>query len=188
MTNICVFCGASPGTQSAFLEEAGRLGEQLAHAGFDLVYGAGGAGMMGAVSDGVLRGGGHVTGIIPKALMDREFGRTDISDLIVVSDMHERKSMMYRMSSAFVTLPGGFGTMEEFFETITWTQLGLHTKPSFVLNIGEYYTPLQNLLDHALASEFITGADRQLVIFIDDVVELVEQLTNLYQPHDDPHR
>lgn len=174
--NVCVFCGTSSGTRPELVHQAERLGKEIARAGFGLVYGAGGVGMMGAVSDGALRAGGHVTGIIPRALMERELGRTDLPDLRVVDSMHERKALMYELSSAFITLPGGLGTLEEFFETTTWSQLGLHTKPSFVLNIHGYYTPLRSMLDHAMESGFITPTDRALVTIIDSIDELVDTL------------
>src|SRR5690625_5255707 len=179
MTNVCVFCGASPGNRPELVEAAGHLGEAIGRAGLGLVYGAGGVGMMGALSDGVLRAGGHVTGVIPSALMEREFGRTDIPDLRVVADMHERKSLMNELSAAFVTLPGGLGTLEEFFETVTWSQLGFHTKPSLVLNVASYYSPLRELLDHALTTGFITPMARDLVSVYDDTDELVAELVGL---------
>lgn len=179
VTNVCVFCGASPGRDPRLLVGAELLGQRLAQDGFGLVYGAGGAGVMGALSDGSLRAGGHVTGVIPQALMDREYGRTDLSALHVVASMHERKALMYELSSAFVTLPGGLGTLEEFFETTTWNQLGLHAKPSFVLNLGGYYSHLQALLDHAVESGFVQQADRELVTVVDDVDELMTALAAL---------
>jgi uncharacterized protein (TIGR00730 family) len=179
VTNVCVFCGARPGTDPAFIAAAFRLGEALAEAGIGLVYGAGGAGMMAAVADGVLRRGGQVTGVIPAALVEREHGRTDLSDLRVVDNMHERKALMYQLSAAFVALPGGLGTFEEFFETVTWTQLGLHAKPSLVLDVNGYYTPLRTMVDHALDNGFITQTDRDLIGFYDDVDALVAALVPL---------
>ena len=176
MTNVCVFCGSSPGTRPAFVEAATRLGEELARAGHGLVFGGGNAGLMGAVSDGVLAAGGHVTGVIPQALMDREVGRTDIDDLRVVADMHERKSLMYELADAFVTLPGGLGTFEEFFETATWSQLGFHTKPSIVLNVDGYYAPLRELLDHAVENGFVTAQNRALFTVVDSVEEVLAVL------------
>lgn len=124
---------------------------------------------MGAVSDGALSAGGHVTGIIPQALMDREFGRTDLPDLRVVKTMHERKALMYELSDVFVTLPGGLGTLEEFFETTTWSQLELHDKPSLLLNIDGFYSPLAFLLDGALEAGFLTQRDRNLVTIVDSI-------------------
>ena len=177
--NVCVFCGSTPGTNPAFVASAGQLGKALAGAGLGLVYGGGGVGVMGAVSDGALRGGGQVTGVIPTAMMEREWGRTDITDLRVVASMHERKALMYDLSQAFVTLPGGLGTFDEFFETVTWTKLGYHDKPSLVLDIDGYYTPLRTLLDHALQSGFFTYGDVNLIRFYDDVDSLVAELIRL---------
>jgi hypothetical protein len=137
---------------------------------------------MGDVSTGALGRGGRVTGVIPQALMDLELGRTDIADLRVVANMHERKALMYDLSAAFVTLPGGLGTYDEFFETATWTKLGLHTKPSLVLNVGGYYDPLEAMLKHALDSGFFTRADRELITFHDDVAGVMAVLTSLEAP------
>lgn len=176
VTNVCVFCGASPGASSRFTEVALALGEALAGAGYGLVYGGGNAGLMGSVSEGALRSGAHVTGIIPQALMDREVGRTDIQDLRVVADMHERKALMYQLSAAFITLPGGLGTFEEFFETTTWSQLGFHVKPSVVLNVDGYYDPLSVLLDHAVDNGFIPPANRALVTVVDSVEAVIAEL------------
>lgn len=176
--NVCVFCGSTPGANPAFAQVAHRLGQALADADFGLVYGGGRAGLMGAVSDGALSRGGQVTGVIPQALMDRELGRTDIDDLRVVADMHERKALMYELSGAFVTLPGGMGTFDEFFESVTWTKLGLHTKPSLVLDVDHYYDPLRALLDHALSNDFFAHGDQELITFHNDVDALVGALVD----------
>jgi uncharacterized protein (TIGR00730 family) len=173
---ICVFCGASSGVSPQFVAEAGELGTALAAAGYGLVFGAGGAGIMGAVSDAVLKADGEVVGVIPQALMDRECGRTDIADLRVVSTMHERKALMHELSAAFVTLPGGLGTLEEFFEVLTWAQLGLHRKPMIILNVAGYYTPLAELLDHAVRQGFMTEKDRTLVTFVDTAAQVITAL------------
>ena len=178
MSNVCVFCGSHPGTRPVFVETARRLGQALAGAGHGLVFGGGNAGLMGAVSDGVLDGGGRVTGVIPQALMDREVGRTDIDDLRVVATMHERKALMYDLSSAFVTLPGGLGTFEEFFETATWSQLGFHAKPSIVLNVDGYYAPLREMLDHAVENGFVTPENRAMFAVVDTVEEVLGVLAD----------
>ena len=159
---------------------AEELGAALATAGHGLVYGGGRAGLMGAVADGVLKGGGHVTGVIPQALMDLEVGHTGIPDLRVVGTMHERKALMYELSSVFITLPGGIGTFEEFFETVTWNKLGLHKKPSLVLNVAGYYDPLRDLLDHSLRSDFITADVRGLMRIVDSVPETMAVLDELF--------
>jgi len=178
--NVCVFCGSTPGSNPAYSAAATELGEALAGAGIGLVYGGGAAGLMGDVSAGVLSRGGHVTGVIPQALMDLEVGRTDIADLRVVSNMHERKALMYELSSAFVTLPGGLGTFDEFFETATWTKLGLHTKPSLVLDVDGYYAPLRTLLDHALDNGFFSHGDQELISFHTSVDSLLDSLASLH--------
>lgn len=174
--NVCVFCGSTPGADPAFTTAAEDLGARLAGAGFGLVYGGGAAGLMGSVSDGALRAGGTVIGVMPQALMDRELGRTDLTELHVVADMHQRKALMYDLSSAFVTLPGGLGTFDEFFETVTWTKLGLHDKPSLVLDVAGYYEPLRAMLHHALANEFFAHGDQELISFHDDAEGVVARL------------
>jgi uncharacterized protein (TIGR00730 family) len=174
--NVCVFCGSTPGANPAFTPAAEELGRLLAEAGFGLVFGGGSAGLMGSVSDGVLAAGGAVTGVIPQALMDRELGRTDLAELHVVPNMHERKALMYELSDAFVTLPGGLGTFDEFFETATWTKLGLHRKPSLVLDTDGYYAPLRAMLEHALDNEFFTHGDQDLISFHPDPASVVAEL------------
>jgi uncharacterized protein (TIGR00730 family) len=174
---VCVFCGASSGNSSKYVDRAAQLGTALAGAGLGLVFGAGGVGIMGAVSNAVLDAGGEAIGVIPQALMDREHGRRDLTELRVVSTMHERKALMHDLSSAFVVLPGGLGTMEEFFEVLTWAQLGFHNKPIIVLDVDGYYQPLVELLDHALASGFMTAADRDLVAVVDSADQVVRLLS-----------
>jgi uncharacterized protein (TIGR00730 family) len=176
---VCVFCGASPGVKPEFVAAAEELGTALVAAGFGLVYGAGGVGVMGALSDAALTAGGDVVGVIPQALVDREYGRTDLGDLRVVADMHERKALMHALSAAFVVLPGGLGTFEEFFEVLTWAQLGLHAKPVVVVDVAGYYGPLVALLDHALESGFLTAADRSLVRVVPSVPAAVDALSAL---------
>ncbi|WP_067972126.1 adenylosuccinate synthase [Nocardiopsis trehalosi] len=159
---VAVFCGAGPGTDPRYRALAAEVGAACARAGVGIVYGAGGVGMMGALSDAALEAGGAVTGIIPQALMDREFGRLDLADLRVVASMHERKELMYGLADAVLVLPGGYGTFDELFEAVTWTQLGLHHKPVVLVGTG-YFDPLVGLLDHAREAGFITAADRALV-------------------------
>jgi uncharacterized protein (TIGR00730 family) len=173
---VCVFCGASPGTSGKYVEVAHELGTALATRRLGLVFGAGGVGVMGAISDAVLAAGGEAVGVIPQSLMDREYGRTDLSDLRIVSSMHERKALMHELSAAFVVLPGGLGTFEEFFEVLTWAQLGLHDKPIVVLDVDDYYRPLIELLDHARSSGFLTAADRELVTVVKSVPAVFETL------------
>ena len=176
MSNVCVFCGSTPGSNSSFTTAAKELGGLLAEAGFGLVFGGGAAGLMGSVSDGVLQAGGTVIGVIPQELVDRELGRADLAELHVVASMHERKALMYELSDAFVTLPGGLGTLDEFFETATWTKLGLHRKPSLILNTDGFYAPLRAMLDHALDNEFFSHGDHDLISFHVDPQSVVAEL------------
>lgn len=165
---VCVFCGSQPGVKPEYVAVARQLGGALAREGYGLVYGGGAVGIMGAVSDAVVAAGGEVIGVIPQALRDMEQGRDDI-DLRIVSDMHERKALMYELSDAIVVLPGGIGTFEEFFEVFTWAKLGFHAKPIIVYNVGDYYTPLVELLSHAEQSGFLWPTDRGLVTFVTTV-------------------
>jgi uncharacterized protein (TIGR00730 family) len=173
---VCVFCGASPGNSPKYAKTARELGEALVAADLGLVFGAGGVGIMGAVSDAVLAAGGEAIGVIPQSLRDREYGRDDLSDLHIVSTMHERKALMHELSAGFVVLPGGLGTFEEFFEVLTWAQLGLHRKPIVVLDVDGYYQPLVELLDHAESSGFMSSADRELVTVVDSTTEVLAAL------------
>lgn len=170
-SRLCVFCGAAAGASPLYVAAARELGAAMAKAGIGLIYGAGGAGVMGALSDAVLAGGGEVIGVIPEALMAREYGRTDIADLRVVGSMHERKQLMHELADGFIALPGGLGTLEELFEAVTWTQLGLHDKPVVLLNVNGYYDPLLALLDHAVTEGFMTTRDRTLAKSAGDVPE-----------------
>ncbi|HET6154136.1 MAG TPA: TIGR00730 family Rossman fold protein [Marmoricola sp.] len=179
MINVCVFCGSTPGANAAFMESAEELGGLLAEAGFGLVYGGGAAGLMGAVSASALRAGGTVIGVIPQALVDRELARTDLQQLHVVSNMHERKALMYELSDAFVILPGGLGTFDEFFETATWNKLGLHAKPSMVVDVDGYYAPMRAMLQGALENGFFTHGDQDLISFHDAPAGVIAALAML---------
>ena len=153
--NVCVYCGSGPGSNPAYRKGARAFGQALAKAGIGLVYGGGGLGLMGEVACATLEGGGKVTGIIPEFLTEREHMLTDVSELIVTNDMHERKQLMFDRSDAFVALPGGIGTLEELVEQLTWSQLGRHTKPIVVANIEGFWTPFLNLLRHMREDAFI---------------------------------
>ena len=142
LQRLCVYCGSSPGARPAYRDAAVALGGLLADNGIALVYGGGRVGLMGAVADGALAAGGHVIGVIPRALMDRELGHTGIRDLRVVKDMHERKMTMAGLADAFIAMPGGWGTLEELTEMLTWLQLGIHRKPIGLLNVESYFDPL----------------------------------------------
>ncbi|MCB1520503.1 MAG: TIGR00730 family Rossman fold protein [Hyphomicrobiaceae bacterium] len=153
--NICVYCGSGAGLNPAYAEAARTLGAALAAAGIGLVYGGGGLGLMGEVARATLAAGGRVTGIIPRFLTEKEHMMCDVTELIVTSDMHERKRLMFERSDAFVALPGGIGTLEELVEQLTWSQLGQHDKPIVVASIGGFWKPFLDLLGHMRDDEFI---------------------------------
>ena len=153
--NLCIYCGSAAGADARFAESARRVGRTIAKHGFGLVYGGGDVGLMGIVADAVLGAGGRAIGVIPEALVAREIAHRGLTELHVVRDMHERKAMMANRSKAFLTLPGGIGTFEEFFETLSWATLGLHQKAMGVLNVAGYFDPLIALLDHAVAQQFV---------------------------------
>lgn len=164
MKRICVFCGSSNGSQPVYAQSARALGTVLASNGIGLVYGGGNVGLMGVVADAAMESGGEVIGVIPEALVQRELAHRAVTELIVVRSMHERKAMMAELSDAFIAMPGGYGTFEEFCEIITWAQLGLHRKPCAILNVEGYYDPLLALFDRAVAEGFVHPSNRQLVL------------------------
>jgi uncharacterized protein (TIGR00730 family) len=153
--SVCVYCGSGHGTNPAYAAAARILGQSLAEAGVGLVYGGGSLGLMGEVARATLDAGGHVTGIIPTFLTEREHMLKDVNDLIVTRDMHERKQLMFDHSAAFVALPGGIGTLEELVEQLTWSQLGRHSKPVILANIADFWSPFLNLLAHMRNETFI---------------------------------
>jgi uncharacterized protein (TIGR00730 family) len=176
ITKICVYCGSGSGNDPAFVEAATAFGAAMAKAGIGLVYGGGGAGMMGAVARAVLDNGGAVTGIIPEFLTRREHALQGEHELIVTADMHERKRKMFEMADAFVAMPGGVGTLEELVEQLTWAQLGRHKKPILIANIKGFWQPLCALLDHMTALNFIrTGMDFELLV-ADTVEDILPKL------------
>lgn len=160
---LCVYCGSSIGIRPVYAEAARRLGEALGRRGFGRVSGGGRAGLMGVVADAVLKAGGKVVGVIPEPLARDEVTHHDLTELHVVTGMHERKALMAERASGFLTLPGGVGTYEEFFEILTWAALGLHAKPVGVLNVEGYFDPLFRLLDHAVAEGFVQPAHLNLI-------------------------
>ena len=164
MKSVCVFCGSHPGYDPAYARAARALGETLAGLGIELVYGGGHVGLMGVVANAALAAGGEVTGIMPKALVDREIAHSGLTRLHVVGSMHERKAMMSELSQGFVALPGGTGTLEEFFEVLTWAQLGEHGKPCGLLNIAGYYDPLLVVFDHMVDRGFLNEKHRAMVL------------------------
>ena len=177
--SVCVYCGSSPGRSEIYVKAGRTLGRSIAQAGLRLVYGGGTKGIMGAVASGVLSNGGEVTGIVPEFLVDMEATRHSLgqlSELIVTPDMHDRKHKMFERSDAFVTLPGGIGTLEEIVEIMTWAQLGRHRKPIVLANIGGFWDPLMTLIRHMADSGFIHTAHLVQPIVIDQPEEIVPAL------------
>jgi len=176
MKRICVFCGSSEGSRPEYRAAAEEMGAELVRRNIGLVYGGGNVGLMGIIADAVLKAGGEATGVIPEHLMAREVGHKGLTKLHVVLSMHERKALMGDLSDAFVALPGGFGTLEEFCEVLTWTQLGLHAKPCGILNIRGYYTPLLAMFDHAVEERFLKPENRALVLAGESAADLLQAL------------
>ncbi len=182
MKRLCVFCGSSVGNNTAYIDAAQALGAALARRRIGLVYGGGKVGLMGVIADAVMQAGGEVIGVIPKALDDREIGHAGITDLRIVDSMHTRKAMMAELSDAFIAMPGGVGTFEEFFEAVTWTQLGLHRKPCGLLNVAEFYTPLALFIDQAVTEGFIKPVHRAAIVVDSDPVRLLDTLGTVHLP------
>ena len=174
--SVCVYCGSQPGRSPAFMEAGRKLGAEIAAHGLRLVYGGGTRGIMGAVASGVLSAGGHVTGIIPEFLVDMEATRHSLgalNELVITSNMHERKHMMFERADAFITLPGGIGTLEEIVEIMTWGQLGRHEKPMVFANIDGFWNPMLDLVDHMREQGFIHRAHLVQPLVIDQVEDII---------------
>ena len=178
---LCVFCGSSAGEDSRYLDAATRLGKVLLERQIGLVYGGSRVGLMGRLADTVMGGGGEVVGVIPRALVNREVAHQGLTELLVTDSMHARKSKMVERSDAFVAAPGGIGTLEEFFEVLTWAQLGLHRKPCGLLNARGYFDPLIHLLDHGVQEGFIQKAHRSMVLVEADAATLLDRISG-YDP------
>jgi uncharacterized protein (TIGR00730 family) len=183
MKRICVFCGSSAGSKPEYRACAQQLGAELTRRKIGLVYGGGNVGLMGAIADSVLEAGGEAIGVIPEHLMSREIGHNRLTKLHIVRSMHERKALMSDLSDAFIALPGGFGTLEEFCEVLTWSQLGLHAKPCGIVNVLGYYTPLLAMLDHAVQEGFLKPQNRALVLARDKPAELLQALEDWRPVH-----
>lgn len=177
MKAIAVYCGANSGAGEIYVDAARAMGRALVAQGVALVYGGGHVGLMGTIADEVLRLGGTVTGVIPQQLVDRELAHPGLSELFVVRDMHERKAMMARLSDGFVAMPGGMGTLEELFEMLTWSQLGIHAKPVGVLNVNGFYDQLVGFLAHAHDQGFIRPQHAGLMKVAADPESLLKLLT-----------
>jgi uncharacterized protein (TIGR00730 family) len=181
MMRIAVFCGSSPGGAECYTSEARRFGIELAKRGITLVYGGSKNGLMGAVADSVLENGGQAIGVIPRFLEEKEISHNGLTELHTVETMHERKSLMAKLADGFVALPGGTGTLEEFFEVLTWAQIGLHQKPCGLLNINDYYSPLQSLFEHMVDQQFIQEKYRSMAILESEPGVLLDRFSQ-YEP------
>ena len=176
MKRICVFCGSNSGIREDYRSAAHALTRTLARRGLGLVYGGGNIGLMGELADSMLQAGGEVIGVIPRALMEKEVGHQGLTALHIVETMHQRKALMNELSDGFIALPGGFGTLDEFFEILTWSQLGIHGKACGLLNVAGYYDNLLRMLDHAVAEKFLRPGHRQLVLAETEVEALLQRL------------
>jgi uncharacterized protein (TIGR00730 family) len=182
MKRIVVYCGSSLGTDPVFEEQAYKTGQLLALQGIGVVYGGAKIGLMGAVADGALANGGEVIGVLPKFLSSKELGHAGLTDLILVDNMHERKTKMAELSDGVITLPGGFGTMEEVFEMVTWGQLGLHHKPVGVLNVAGFYDHLCQLLETMVSRGFLKEENRRMLLFALTIEDLLDKMRNYQAP------
>jgi len=180
--SVCVFCGSNYGLAAIYKEQATLLGKTLAEREIDLVYGGAHVGLMGAVADGALKAGGRVIGVLPRFLEDKELAHTGLSELILVDTMHQRKTTMNERCDAIITLPGGFGTMDELFEMLTWAQLGLHKKPIGVLNVNGYYDTLNLLTENMVAKGFLSAANKESLLISDNIDHLLESINNYQAP------
>ena len=176
LKQVVVFCASSPGHESIFMESARMIGEALVTRGINLVYGGGRVGLMGAIADSVMANGGEVYGVIPKFLNSKEIGHREISQLFEVDTMHERKAKMNLLCDGVIALPGGFGTMEELFEMLTWGQLGLHQKPIGLLNVDGFYDHLILFIEHMVKSGLLKKENQDMLLFANDIHELIDKM------------
>jgi len=185
LDKLCVFCGSSPGLNSSYLTAAVRLGQELAGRKIGLVYGGGKLGMMGKIAETVLQHGGEVIGVVPQFFIEKEVVHSGLTDLQVVSTMHERKARMVELSDGFIALPGGLGTIEEFLEVLTWAQLGLHQKPCGLLNVDSYYNNLIEFIDHATGESFVNQIHRSMLLVDVEPATLLNKFANYQAPQMD---
>ena len=179
---LCVFCGSSSGSDPIYAQAAAHVGTLLAERKISLVYGGGKVGLMGAVADACLAAGGNVVGVIPQSLLDKEVGHRGLTELHVVSTMHERKALMADLADSFLALPGGYGTWDEFCEILTWCQLGLQRKTFGLLNVKGYYDPMLQMADHAVAEGFVRAIHRDMILTGADPAELLDRLIETEPP------
>lgn len=188
MKRLCVFCGSGYGANPGYVNSARELAKVLADEKIGLVYGGAKVGVMGEIAKAVLNNGGEVIGVIPKGLAEKEVAFEELTDLRIVDSMHERKALMAELSDGFIALPGGLGTIEEFFEVLTWAQLGIHLKPCGLLNVEHYYTKLLQFLDHTVEQNFVEPEHRNMIIIDDNPVELIKKFRDYKQPKTDKAR
>jgi uncharacterized protein (TIGR00730 family) len=186
LKRVCVFCGSSQGRRASYREAASRLGRTLAQSGIGLVYGGGNVGLMGVLADAALQAGGEVIGVIPDAMVSQERAHRGVTQLRIVASMHERKALMADLSDAFIALPGGYGTFEEFCEVVTWSQLGIHAKPCGLLNVDGYYDHLLGLFDLAVQEGFVHRDMRRLVLVDATVDAVLQRLSTWERPLGEP--
>ncbi len=182
MKSICVYCGSADGSHPDFLAAARQMGLFLARSGLNLVYGGGCTGLMGALADGALEAGGQVIGVITESMNTPALAHPGLTRLEVVPLIHQRKARMYELADGFIALPGGYGTLDELFETLTWAQIGLHTKPVGLLNVKGYYDPLLAMLDRAVQEKFLFPEHRRALACADTPEKLLEQMQNHHYP------
>jgi uncharacterized protein (TIGR00730 family) len=182
MPNICVYCGSSSGNDPTFAAAASDLGSTIASHGYGLVYGGASIGLMGTVADSVLASAGIVTGVMPKSLADKEIAHSGLTQLIVTTSMHERKTRMADLSDAFIALPGGLGTLEELFEIWTWAQLGFHKKPIALLNVNHYFDKLIEFLEDSTGQGFIKTAHQNMLLVSDNSDKLINKIESFEPP------
>ncbi len=182
MKSVCVFCGGNPGNRPSYRAAARRLGEEIAARDLTLIYGGSSSGLMGVIADAAMARGGRVSGVLPEFMVVREVAHRGISELRLVGSMHERKAAMAERADAFVALPGGFGTLDELFEVLTWAQLGLHRKPIALLDVDGYYAPLVTFLDHAAAEGLLRPEHRAMLLVDRDPGALLERLAGHEAP------
>jgi len=183
MKAIAVFCGSSTGNNGNYKKQAILLGQMMAKKNIDLVYGGAKVGLMGAIAEGALNDGGKVIGVLPTFLKSKEIAHSELTELILVESMHERKTRMHEMSDGVIALPGGFGTMEELFEMLTWSQLGLHEKPIGILNIDGFYDPLISLLKNMVVKGLLKQKNREMLLIDDNIDSLLSQMENYVAPY-----
>jgi uncharacterized protein (TIGR00730 family) len=182
MSRIAIYCGSSAGNDPLYRNSAAAFGRELVRRGYGLVFGGGKVGLMGAVADAALEAGGEVIGVIPDFLATKELLHSGVPDMRIVGDMHSRKALIAELSDAFVALPGGLGTLDELFETLTWSQLGLHAKPVGLLNIAGYFDPVIEFIDRAVAAGFCLKEHRELFFVANDATTLLDRLPHVHPP------